>query len=181
MWLSETSVLRVFGLSLKLWTPRTMRSHLSDLPSFLPLLDPNSPPGTVRRVLPLTVFFAGLLACTPDEGVDIVLTNTDSSDSAMEEEGDSEESTESTEDILRQKTRLLRSCPKRFAAFRGADPSRGEVELLMEGEKDPRVWKIDADAEIKIHGYWGRLEDLRAGPVSVHRPPHSICTASNGS
>ncbi len=74
-----------------------------------------------------------------------------------------EDSAQEKEKILREKTRLLRKSPKRFATFRGADPSRGEVELLTEGEKDSRVWKLDPEAEIKIEGFWGRLEDLRAG------------------
>ena len=73
------------------------------------------------------------------------------------------EDSDDSEKILREKSRLLRKSPKRFATFRGADPKRGEVELLMEGEEDVRVWKLDSDAELKVRGFWGRLEEFRSG------------------
>ncbi len=67
------------------------------------------------------------------------------------------------EKISKERTTLLRTALKTHAAFAGFDPARGEVRLHVEGEKDERTWPIDADAEVRIHGVWGGLEDLVKG------------------
>jgi hypothetical protein len=57
----------------------------------------------------------------------------------------------------------LRSVPKRFGQVKGIDLSRRQITLLFEGEKSPRDWPLIDDAEIKIDGWWGRLDQLTAG------------------
>ena len=42
-------------------------------------------------------------------------------------------------------------------------PKARTVTLLMDGEKVAKVWPIEPDAEIKIMGWWGRLEQLKVG------------------
>jgi hypothetical protein len=61
------------------------------------------------------------------------------------------------------KSETLRHVPKKFAAFQSADPAKHMVTLLVEGEKQPTTWPVNPDAELKIHGWWGRLEQFRAG------------------
>src|SRR5437879_3396637 len=58
---------------------------------------------------------------------------------------------------------FLRSVPKRFATLKAVDPARRQVALLIEGENLDKVWSVTADAEIKVAGWWGRLEQLTAG------------------
>jgi hypothetical protein len=71
------------------------------------------------------------------------------------------------DDEVAGKAEVLRGMPKKFAAFRGADAGRGKVTLLLEeklnGEQEAAAWKVHADAEVKVHGWWGRLEDLEEG------------------
>jgi hypothetical protein len=58
---------------------------------------------------------------------------------------------------------VLRQIPKKFATFQAVDLARRQVKLIHEGETDPRIWPVNPDAEIKIHGWWGRLDQLQAG------------------
>jgi hypothetical protein len=58
---------------------------------------------------------------------------------------------------------FLRSVPKHFATLQAVDPVRRRVTLLVEGEMLPKVWQLVPDAEIKLAGWWGRLDQLRAG------------------
>ncbi len=58
---------------------------------------------------------------------------------------------------------FLRSLPKYFARFGGADPVNHRVTLLIEGESLVKVWPVTPDAEIKCAGWWGRLEQLAVG------------------
>ena len=58
---------------------------------------------------------------------------------------------------------FLRSVPKHFATLLAVDVSGRRVTLLIEGEKLPKVWPIAADAEIKISGWWGRLDQFTVG------------------
>ncbi|MCI0740382.1 MAG: hypothetical protein L0Y72_15155 [Gemmataceae bacterium] len=58
---------------------------------------------------------------------------------------------------------FLRSVPKHFATLQAVDRAKNEVALLIEGEVLPKVWLLAADAEIKVHGWWGNLADLRVG------------------
>jgi hypothetical protein len=58
---------------------------------------------------------------------------------------------------------FLRSVPKKFAALKAVDPAKNRVTLLMEGESAPKEWPLTHDAEIKISGWWGRLEQFTLG------------------
>jgi hypothetical protein len=58
---------------------------------------------------------------------------------------------------------FLRSVPKKFATLQKFDAEHHQVELLLEGDKAPSVWKLTPDAEIKIAGWWGRLDQLTIG------------------
>jgi hypothetical protein len=58
---------------------------------------------------------------------------------------------------------FLRLLPKPFATVKGIDPNAGTVTLLIEGEKEAKVWPVEPDAEVKVAGWWGRLEQFKAG------------------
>jgi hypothetical protein len=57
----------------------------------------------------------------------------------------------------------LRSLPKSFATLQKVDPAGRKVTLLREGDKEPREWELLPDAEVKVAGWWGRLDDLTIG------------------
>jgi hypothetical protein len=61
------------------------------------------------------------------------------------------------------KAEFLRLLPKPFAILKAVDPKAGNVTLLMDGEKEAKVWPVEQDAEIKVGGWWGRLEQLHTG------------------
>jgi hypothetical protein len=67
------------------------------------------------------------------------------------------------EKIEKARSTLLRAAPKPYAAFISADPAKGEVALRLENETAEKAMPIDADAEIRVRGGWGRLEDLAKG------------------
>jgi hypothetical protein len=54
----------------------------------------------------------------------------------------------------------LRSVPKKFGTLLAVDPARRRVKLLADGEKVARDWPLTDDAEIKVDGWWGRLDQL---------------------
>jgi hypothetical protein len=58
---------------------------------------------------------------------------------------------------------FLRSVPKRFATLKAVAPAEHRATLLIEGEDLPKIWPLVSDAELKIAGWWGRLDELRAG------------------
>jgi hypothetical protein len=58
---------------------------------------------------------------------------------------------------------FLRNLPKPFATLKAVDPKARTVTLLLDGEKVAKVWPVEPDAEIKVHGWWGRLEQFRPG------------------
>lgn len=58
---------------------------------------------------------------------------------------------------------FLRSVPKHFATLKAIDAGKRQVTLLVEGEMQPRVWQLVPDAEIKVLGWWGRLDDFQIG------------------
>ncbi len=58
---------------------------------------------------------------------------------------------------------FLRSVPKHFATLKAVDVARRRVTLLIEGEKLAKVWPVADDAEIKVHGWWGRLDQFTLG------------------
>jgi hypothetical protein len=55
---------------------------------------------------------------------------------------------------------VLREVPKKFATFFEADLASRSVRLLVEGDQEPTTWTVNADAEIKVHAWWGRLDQL---------------------
>jgi hypothetical protein len=58
---------------------------------------------------------------------------------------------------------FLRSVPKHFATLKAVDVARRRVTLLLEGEKLAKVWPLAPDAELKVFGWWGRLDQFTAG------------------
>jgi hypothetical protein len=58
---------------------------------------------------------------------------------------------------------VLRAVPKRFARLIAVDVLHHRVTLLVEGESLPKVWDLVPDAEIKVAGWWGRLDQLKVG------------------
>jgi hypothetical protein len=61
------------------------------------------------------------------------------------------------------KAEFLRAVPKRFATLKAVDAARQRVELLLEGDSQPTAWPLAPDAEVKVAGWWGRLDQLTAG------------------
>jgi hypothetical protein len=57
----------------------------------------------------------------------------------------------------------LRSVPKFFATLQFIDLPNRRVTLLIEGEKLAKAWTLTPDAEIKVAGWWARLDQLTAG------------------
>jgi hypothetical protein len=37
------------------------------------------------------------------------------------------------------------------------------VTLVVDGEKEPKTWPLEPDAEVKVGGWWGRLDQFRPG------------------
>jgi hypothetical protein len=58
---------------------------------------------------------------------------------------------------------FLRSVPKRFATLQAVDGAQQRVTLLLEGESAAKTWPLVPDAEIKVAGWWGRLDQLAVG------------------
>ncbi|HEX7899478.1 MAG TPA: hypothetical protein VF950_17050 [Planctomycetota bacterium] len=64
-------------------------------------------------------------------------------------------------DIQTERATLLRRALKPHAAFRGVEA--GRIALRVEGEAEDRAWPLDPEAEIRVKGYWGAVEDLVPG------------------
>jgi hypothetical protein len=58
---------------------------------------------------------------------------------------------------------FLRSVPKHFATLKAVDTAKHQVTLLIDDEKLAKVWTLVPDAEIKVLGWWGRLDQLHIG------------------
>jgi hypothetical protein len=58
---------------------------------------------------------------------------------------------------------LLRLLPKPFATLKAFDAKTRTVTLLLDGEKVAKVWPLEPDAEVKVAGFWGRLEQFKPG------------------
>lgn len=58
---------------------------------------------------------------------------------------------------------VLRLLPKPWAIFKGYDTKANTVSLLIDGEKVPKAWPLEPDAEVKVNGYWGRAHQLAPG------------------
>lgn len=55
---------------------------------------------------------------------------------------------------------FLRLLPKPWAVLKAVDAKARTVTLLLDGEKIAKVWSLEPDAEIKVAGWWGRLEQF---------------------
>jgi hypothetical protein len=58
---------------------------------------------------------------------------------------------------------FLRLLPKPFATLKEVDAKNRTVTLLIDGEKLAKIWPIEPDAEVKVKGWWGRLEQFKPG------------------
>jgi hypothetical protein len=58
---------------------------------------------------------------------------------------------------------FLRVLPKPFATLKSVDAKNRTVTLLIEGEKVAKVWSVELDAEIKVAGWWGHLDQFKPG------------------
>jgi hypothetical protein len=58
---------------------------------------------------------------------------------------------------------FLRLLPKPFATVKAVDPTARTVTLLADGEAEARTWPLEPDAEVKVGGWWGRLDQFRPG------------------
>ena len=58
------------------------------------------------------------------------------------------------------KAEFLRAVPKKFASLEAVDAAKRTVTLQIDGEKEPTTWPLTPDAEIKLRGWWGRLEQI---------------------
>jgi hypothetical protein len=98
-------------------------------------------PSTIfRRLLPSVCCLAALLAAEPEPKK--------AEDKFVEVAGTAE---------------FLRSVPKHFATLKAVDPAKGRVTLLLDGETLPKVWPLASDAEVKVAGWWGRLDQFTVG------------------
>jgi hypothetical protein len=58
---------------------------------------------------------------------------------------------------------FLRLLPKPFATLIAIDARAHTVTLRPDGEMIAKVWAVEPDAEIKVKGWWGRLDQLYPG------------------
>lgn len=58
---------------------------------------------------------------------------------------------------------FLRGVPKGLARIVSVEVARRQVQLIEEGKTEPETWKLIPEAEVRIAGWWGRLEQLRPG------------------
>lgn len=58
---------------------------------------------------------------------------------------------------------FLRLLPKPFATVKGIDPKARTVTLLADGETEAKTWPLEPDAEVKVGGWWGRLDQFKPG------------------
>src|SRR5438128_2050314 len=58
---------------------------------------------------------------------------------------------------------FLRLLPKRFATIQTLDANTRTIALLFVGETVAKAWPVEPDAEVKVAGGWGRLEQFQPG------------------
>ncbi len=56
---------------------------------------------------------------------------------------------------------FLRILPKPFGKITAIDPQARKITLILDKENSPKTWPLEADAEIKVSGTWGRLEQFQ--------------------
>ena len=69
-------------------------------------------------------------------------------------------SQEEKQKVIAGKADVLRHIPKKFATLVECLPSKRKVRLRVDGEEQALLWPVQADAEIKVHGWWGRLSQF---------------------
>jgi hypothetical protein len=77
---------------------------------------------------------------------------------------------------------FLRLLPKPFATLQAVDPKNRSVMLLIDGEREAKSWSLEPDAEIKVDGWWGRLDQFRSGDrvwawLKLDRKKHPVSVA----
>ncbi len=58
---------------------------------------------------------------------------------------------------------FLRLLPKPFATVKAIDAKARTVTLLLDGEAEAKAWPLEPDAEVKVGGWWGRLDQFKPG------------------
>ncbi|HEX3149068.1 MAG TPA: DUF3179 domain-containing (seleno)protein [Gemmataceae bacterium] len=58
---------------------------------------------------------------------------------------------------------FLRAIPKKIATLQAIDAKARTVTLLIDGETEAKAWPLTPDAEVKVAGWWGRLEQFAKG------------------
>lgn len=58
---------------------------------------------------------------------------------------------------------VLKFLPKSFGTLKAFDAKARTVTLLLDSEKVAKVWPLEPDAEVKVAGFWGRLEQFTPG------------------
>ncbi len=58
---------------------------------------------------------------------------------------------------------FLRNVPKKFGNVKTVDFAQHSLVLQLDGDKDATTWPITPDAEFKVNGWWGRLEQFQPG------------------
>jgi len=76
---------------------------------------------------------------------------------------------------------FLRNIPKKFGVLQELDDAKHRITILFDGDKEPSTWQITPDAELKVHGWWGRLDQFAKGErvwawftVNRSKQPRSI-------
>jgi hypothetical protein len=59
------------------------------------------------------------------------------------------------------KAEFLRVLPKAFGTVKAVDPRARTVTLLLDSETVAKVWPVAPDAEVRVNGWWGRLEQFK--------------------
>jgi hypothetical protein len=75
---------------------------------------------------------------------------------------DTKKTTETMKEVAGS-AEFLRGVPKHFATLKAVDTQQRRVTLLIDGDRVPKVWPILSDAEVKVAGWWGRLEQFTLG------------------
>lgn len=78
--------------------------------------------------------------------------------------GDAKPAKPNPEDVLSEaagSAEILKKLPKPFATLKALDTKAHTVTLLLDGEKVAKVWPLEPDAEVKVAGFWGRLEQFK--------------------
>jgi hypothetical protein len=83
---------------------------------------------------------------------------------------------------------FLRLLPKPYGTVKAVDAKANTVTLLLDGEKVTKVWPVEPDAEVKVSGWWGRLEQFKPGDrawvwlkLDRHKNPKSVAMIADES